>query len=105
MIKHAAIEGDGYPLTDAVIERIVQPNVDTEKEFMDLQAKLGDHEANLLTLAICGGERQAIDQAVKEYHEPDVVIKSFLTLAENNQNFIDNQFLIEKKLLPAILNC
>ena len=72
---------------------------------MDLQAKLADHEAGLLTLAICGGERQAIEEAVKTYHEPDVVIKSFITLAESNQHFIDNQFLIEKKLLPAILNC
>ena len=42
---------------------------------------------------------------MKDYHEPDVVIKSFIELAENNENFISNQFIIDKKLLPAILNC
>ena len=44
-------------MTDAVIQRIVEHDEDHEQEFMNLQDKLDDHEASLLTLAICGGER------------------------------------------------
>ena len=72
---------------------------------MDLQAKLGDHEATKLFEELCIGDRQDIDKAVQEHHEPDVVIKAYIQLAEFRKDDIWNQFLLEKKLLPAVLNC
>ena len=42
---------------------------------------------------------------MQEHHEPDVVIKAFIQLAEFRKDDIWNQFLLEKKLLPAVLNC
>ena len=36
MIQHAVVEGMGYPLTDAVIQRIVQSDDDEKVEYMDV---------------------------------------------------------------------
>ena len=105
MIKYAYELGEGKPLADAVIQRIVQPDKDFEKEFMDLQAKLGHHEADKLYEEFALGDRQAIDKAVQEHHEPDVVIKAFIRLAESHPHKIVNQFLIDNKLRPAIESC
>ena len=57
MIKYAYELGEGKPLADAVIQRIVKPDKDTEKEWMDLKAKLGHHEAESLYEELALGDR------------------------------------------------
>ena len=46
MIKYAYEEGEDYPLTDAVIQRIVDPSKVPEPEWMNLNDLLGDAKAS-----------------------------------------------------------
>ena len=83
MIKYAYEEGEDYPLTKAVIQGIVDPSKVPEPEWMNLNDLLGDAKASKLSQELCIGNRQDIDKAVKDHHEPDVVIKAFIQLAES----------------------
>ena len=104
MMQVAAYIDDGWPIKKALINRIVKPSSNSEKEFKDLEQYLRDHEAiELQQNLIDSISNSEVAAQLQVTEDPLLTIQAFVKMDyENTLTIKFNQKLVKNFLLPAV---